>query len=282
VSLVAGVDVGGTKIDACLLDPLTGEVSVHERVRSGGEAGGRAVLATCVEVVRRLAGDRPLAAVGIGLCEFVNLEGRPTSAFTVDWRGLDLTEAFSEIAPVRLESDVRAAALAEGRLGAGRGIDLPWLYVSVGTGISCSLVIGGQPFTGARGNAIAVGAPPVEQVASGLALQRRAGCATAEEVLADPAFSEIVGEAAGALGEALAWLVNALDPAVVVIGGGLGLVRPYRETAVRAMRAGIEAQESQAVPVVPAKLGALAGAIGAGLAAAATVEETRGDWVRLA
>jgi glucokinase len=276
VSVVAGVDVGGTKIEACLLDPLTGEVSRRERVRAGPEAGGMAVLANCVEVVRRLVGDVSVAAVGIGLCEFVSLDGRPTSAFTVDWRGLDLAGAFSQIAPVRLESDVRAAALAEARLGAGRGVDLPWVYVSVGTGISYALVIAGQPFTGARGNAIAVGAPPVEQVASGHALQRRAGCATAEEVLADPSLSELVDEAAGALGQAMAWLVNALDPAVVVIGGGLGLVRVYRDNAVRAMRAGIEAPDSRDVPVIPAKLGALAGAIGAGLAAAPTVEEARG------
>jgi glucokinase len=270
VTLVAGVDIGGTKIEACLLDPQACEVSAHERAESRPQEGGAVVLADCVDLVRKLAGDQPIEAIGIGLCEFVSLEGRPTSAFSIDWRDLDFAEAFSEIAPVHLESDVRAAALAEGRLGAARGIDLPWLYLSVGTGISYSLVISGRPFAGARGNAIAVGAPPIEQVASGLALQERTGCATAEEVLADPTFSGVVAEAASALGQAMAWLVNALDPAVVVIGGGLGLVRSYREIAVDKMRPAIEAVDSRDVPVVPARLGGLAGAIGAGLAAQAT------------
>jgi glucokinase len=270
VTLVAGVDIGGTKIEACLLDPLTSEVRAHARADSHPEEGGRAVLATCVELVAGLAGDQPIQAIGLGLCEFVSMEGRPTSAFTIDWRDLDVADAFSRIAPVRLESDVRAAALAEGRLGAAQGVELPWLYMSVGTGISYSLVIGGRPFTGARGNAIVVGAPPIEQVASGLALQRRAGRSTAEEVLADPAFSDVVTEGAVALGQAMGWLVNALDPAVVVIGGGLGLVQRYRELAVDTMRRAIEAVASRDVPVVPARLGALAGAIGAGLAAQST------------
>jgi glucokinase len=268
VTFVAGVDVGGTKIEACLLDPLTGEVSAHERVASGRKDGGPVVLINCVDLVRRVVSDRPIDAVGIGLCEFVSPDGRPTSAFTIDWRDLDIAGAFSQIGPIHLESDVRAAALAEGRLGAAKGVDLPWLYVSIGTGISYSLVIGGQPFLGARGNAIVVGAPPVEQAASGLALEKRSGRATAQQVLADSALSEIVAQAALVLGQAMASLVNALDPAVVVIGGGLGLVPHYREAAVQAMRAAIEAPGTRDVPVLPAALGSLAGAVGASLCAA--------------
>lgn len=265
MTLVAGADVGGTSTDACLLDPLTGDVTAEAHAPSGREKGGAAVLAGCVDLVRQLVGEESIEAVGIGLCEFVDLEGRPTSAYTVDWRDLDIAGAFSQIAPVHLLSDVRAAALAESRLGAGRGIDLPWLYMSVGTGISYTMVIGGQPFTGARGNALVVGAPPVEHVASGLALQQRTGCATAEQALADPAFSDIVTEAARALGQGVATLVNALDPAVVVIGGGLGLVHSYREAVVAAMRPAVEAPDTRDVPVLAAALGSLAGAIGAGL-----------------
>ena len=65
----------------------------------------------------------------------------------------------------------------------------------------------------------------------------------------------------------LAWLVNALDPGLVVIGGGLGLVDRYRELAAEAMRPLIFAHNSRGVPVVPAQLGADAGVIGAALAA---------------
>lgn len=271
MTLVAGVDVGGTKIDACILDPLTGIVSARARIPSRCERGGHAVLADCVDLVMRLSGSAQLACVGIGLCEFVSSEGRPTSAFTVDWRDLDLERAFADIAPVHLESDVRAGAIAESRLGAGREIRGPWLYVSVGTGISHSLMLDGRPFAGARGNAVVVGAPPVERVASGLALERATGRASAEEVLSDAAMATIVADAAAALGIALAGLVNAFDPAAVVIGGGLGLVDSYRAAAVEAMRPAVEALDTRLVPVLAASLGSLAGPVGAGLAAADAV-----------
>ena len=88
-------------------------------------------------------------------------------------------------------------------------------------------------------------------------------------MLADPSLDGVVEEAAAALGAGLAELVNTLDPGVVVIGGGLGLVDRYRELAVAAMRPMIFADNTRDVPVVPAELGADAGVIGAALAAVA-------------
>ena len=75
--------------------------------------GGAAVLADCVALAAQAASGRAVGAVGVGVCELVDCEGAITSASSFDWRGLDVGAAFSEIAPVRVESDVRAAALAE-------------------------------------------------------------------------------------------------------------------------------------------------------------------------
>lgn len=266
--LAAGLDVGGTKIEACVADPDTGEVLARERIRTRTELGGAAVLADCVELAARCSSGAPLDCVGIGICELVDLSGRVRSATTIDWRGLDLVTAFGALGPLTVESDVRAAALAEGRFGAARDEAAPWIYLTVGTGIAYSLVLDGRPFRGARGNAIVVGAPPVEQSASGLALQLHASRASAEQVLADPALEPLVADAAAALGHALAALVNALDPARVVVGGGLGLVSTYRDAAVAAMRPLIDSAGTRDVPVVPAALGTLAGPLGAALAAA--------------
>ena len=181
------------------------------------------MLDDCVAMARRLAAGRSDIAIGMGVCELVDNEGHTQSAQTLDWRTLDVVGAFAQIGPAVVESDVRAAALAEARFGSGRGVD-ELLFVTVGTGISCCLVLGGRAYAGARGNAICFGAPPVENAASGLALAAAGGRERAEEVLADPALDDVVGEAAAALGAGLAWLVNALDPGKVVIGGGLGLV----------------------------------------------------------
>ena len=267
MTLAAGVDVGGTKIQAAIVDVESGDVLARERIPTRPERGGPAILANCVELVERIAGDTAVRGVGLGLCEFVDLDGRATSAETIDWRGTDVAASFRHIAPARLESDVRAAALAEARFGAGRDQTGPWVYVTVGTGISFALVTDGRPYAGARGNAIVLGAPPVEGIASGLALKRRAGAA-AEMFLAQPDSIRIVSEATQALGLALAALVNALDPAVVVIGGGLGLVESYRAAAVETMRSAIDAPATRDVPVVPARLGADAGSIGAAVVGA--------------
>jgi hypothetical protein len=70
--------------------------------------------------------------VGIGLCEIVDLAGRPAIADTIDWRGFDPASAIA--APsVTIESDVRAAALAEGRFGVGAGRS-PFLFAIAGMG----------------------------------------------------------------------------------------------------------------------------------------------------
>jgi len=264
---VVGVDVGGTKIAAGVVDLADGRVAGRRQVPTAPERGPEAVLRTLVELVEELAaatGD--VAAVGIGVCELVDPRGRVRSGQTIDWRGVDLPAAVRHVAPARVESDVRAAAHAEARFGAGRGAG-DFLYVSVGTGISLCAVLSGRPYPGTRGNAIILGAPAVEDVASGSALAAAAGRARAQDVLADPGASALVARAAAALGTAIAGVVNALDPALVVIGGGLGLAEGYRAAVEDALRAGVWAEETAALPVVPAQLGADAGIVGAALAA---------------
>jgi glucokinase len=263
---VVGIDVGGSKILAASVDVTTGTVLHELRTPTPVSAGGEAVLDACVELARDLAPEGP-AAVGIGLCEFVDLSGTPTSAFTVDWRGLDVAGAFGEDARVRIESDVRAAALAEARFGAAVGFE-SFVYLVVGTGVSHCLVLHGVPYEGFRGNAIVVGAPPVERTSGGLALAEGAGVERAELVLNDPARPSFVDSAADELGRALAALVNALDPEAVVIGGGLGLVDRYRNRVAAAARAAIEHEATRELPIVPATLGPRSGVIGAALVAA--------------
>jgi glucokinase len=245
-----GLDVGGTKLAAALVETTTGAVVREARRPTEARRGGAAVLADAASLAEAVAaGER--APVGIGLCEFVDRAGRPTSGVTVDWRGLDLGRAFASVGPVAVESDVRAAGLAEARFGAGVGSSA-FLYVTVGTGVSFCHVLDGVPYPGARGNAIVVGAPPVETVASGKAL---GGSAEGSDA------------AAAELGAAIAALVNAFDPELVVVGGGLGLVERFRSRVVACARPLIDAEPTRGLPIVPAGLGDASGAIGAALAA---------------
>jgi glucokinase len=263
---VVGIDVGGSKILAATVDVTQGDILREVRTETPVSAGGAAVLEACAELARELA-PGGANAVGIGLCEFVDLSGMPTSAVTVDWRGLDVAGAFGGSAGVCVESDVRAAALAEARFGEAARLG-SFLYLTVGSGVSYCLVLDGHAYTGARGNAIVVGAPPVEQSSGGLALAERAGVERAELVLNDPAHALLVDEAANELGLALAALVNALDPEAVVIGGGLGLVDRYRDRVAASARAAIEHEATRGLPIIPATLGPRSGVIGAALVGA--------------
>jgi glucokinase len=268
VTLAVGVDVGATKIAAARVDVSSGEILVARRIATAPQRGPAAVLADCRALAAEL-GDG-VAAAGIAVCELVDPSGRVCSAETIDWREADLLAR--PTSPARafdwIESDVRAAALAEARFGAGR--DEPdFLYVSVGSGISHCLMTDGKPRLGVRGSAIGTGAPLVERWSSGLALARRTGYRSAEEALADPAAADVVEDAAQRLGLALASLVNALDPGAVIIGGGLGLHDGYRARVEAVLRAEVYDPRARDLPVLPAGLGADAPVIGAALAAAA-------------
>jgi len=264
VTYAVGIDVGGTKIAAGLVDVASGRVLERAQLETRPERGGAEVLADCAALAERLGhGKLP---VGLGLCELVGLDGRPASADTIEWRGLDLHTAI-EARRVVLESDVRAAALAEATFGAGSGRS-PFLFAIVGTGASVCLVVDGRPHRGARGQAITLGAPPVERVASGRALARAVGAERAEDVLADPAHAALVDAAAAELGQVLAVLANALDPALIVLGGGLGAEPSFRERVEAHCRALLEYPSSPPLSVVASALGADAGVIGAAMYAA--------------
>ena len=255
MNVALGVDVGGTKIAAARVDVARGAVLEARRLPTAPQRGPDAVLADCRALIAELGGG----PAGLAVCELVGPDGRVRSAETVDWRDIALFETFSAV-----ESDVRAAALAEARFGAGR--DEPdFLYVTVGTGISHCLMVDGRPRLGVRGAAIGTGAPLVERWSGGLALARRSGHATAEDALADPAAAHVVEEGAHRLGLALAALVNALDPGAVIVGGGLGLNDSYRERVEVAFRSAVYDPEARELPFLPAGLRADAPVIGAAL-----------------
>jgi glucokinase len=299
-----GIDVGGTKIAGGLVRLATGEVGARRVVPTSPERGGEAVLADVVAVAGELSADGAarggaIQGIGVGVPELVDLDGVVRSGNVIGWEGLPVTERLGQIAPVVIETDVRAAARAEARYGAGRAFGL-FAYVTVGTGISCCLVQDGAPFAGARGNALVLASAPMtvpsdthgvvskfvlEDYASGPALvaryRQQTGQAVtgAEAVLAaagagDEAANEIVRSAGETLGSSVGFLVNVLDPAAVIVGGGLGLAGGlFWERLVESTRAHVWSEATRQLPILPAALGADAGLIGAA-ATAATAHAT--------
>src|SRR5919199_5137474 len=113
VRYVIGLDVGGTKIAGGVVAFPSGKVVRREVVQTLPERGGMAVLADTVKLAKRLAAGHRISAIGVGVAELVDGEGNITSAHTIAWRGIHIKEEFTRLAPTVIESDVRAAALAE-------------------------------------------------------------------------------------------------------------------------------------------------------------------------
>jgi glucokinase len=291
--LAIGLDVGGTKIAGGLVRIDTGEVLEKRVVPTRPELGGEAVLNATIAVCDELRFGSAVDAVGIGIAELVDPVGRIKSAHLIAWQNLPVAEWFAGIAPVTIEADVRAAALAEARYGAGRDYDF-FAYVSVGTGISSSLVMGGRPFAGARGNALVLASSPfsiecsncgeiasqtLEEYAGGPGITARYSAAVgtqvnrAEDVFAlaahgDETAERIIRASGEALGNSIGFLVNVIDPEAVIVGGGLGLAGGlYWESLVRSTRDHIWSNETRLLPILPAALGPDAGLIGAAVAA---------------
>ncbi len=151
--LTVGVDIGGTKVLAGVVDPA-GRVLARERRETHGRSA-RAVEDTIVEVVDLLASVYPVAAVGIGAAGFVDF-ARSTVTFSphLAWRNEPLRDAvMSRVRlPVVVDNDANTAALAESRFGAGTGQRVV-LCVTLGTGIGGAMVIDGRVFRGAHGMA---------------------------------------------------------------------------------------------------------------------------------
>ena len=292
-----GIDVGGTKIAGGLVDLSSGAIRSRRHQPTLPQRGGDAVLADVMAQASDLAAEAralgiAVAGIGVGLPQLVSPDGKVRSAHLFDWRELPAIEKLSGIAPARLDSDVRAAARAEARFGAGQSHRI-FCYVTIGTGMSYCLVEDGKPFEGARGYAIhfatmpqwtrcgacgEVHAPVLEEIAAGPgiagAYAKRSGRAVAdgETVLAaaaggDAEAAAVISDAATATGALIGQMINMLDPEAVVIGGGLGLAGGlYGDRLVGSIRRHVFAEDARRLPVLPAALGSDAGIIGAALA----------------
>jgi len=150
-----GVDVGGTKVLAGVVDDRGRVTRTARRTTPGRRVDARIVEDALTEAVLEAAGGRPLAGVGVAAAGFVDAAGeRVRFAPHLPWRDEPVRARLSARwrAAVLLENDATAAAYAEATYGAGRGSD-DLLMVTLGTGIGGGIVLGGRLHRGAGGMA---------------------------------------------------------------------------------------------------------------------------------
>jgi glucokinase len=151
MTLAIGVDVGGTKVAAGVVDE-NGQILAKLKRSTPAASPARTEQAIADAVTELLAGHR-VGAVGLGAAGFIDSD-RATMLFAPNlaWRDEPLKQRVEERLgrDVLVENDANASAWAEARFGAARGYrDL--MLVAVGTGIGASLIIGGELYRGRWG-----------------------------------------------------------------------------------------------------------------------------------
>jgi glucokinase len=286
-----GIDIGGTKL-AVGLALADGTILAEAFEPSHAGDGPDAMIGRVVEMARSTVADAGLrladvAAVGIGCGGPLDAErGIVLNALNnPGWIGVPLVERVSAALgrPAFLENDANAAALAEHRFGAGRGV-ANLIYLTISTGIGGAVILDGRLRRGANGNAGELGHISVdhrgaschcggigclEAYASGTSLARRAGMADAAAVVeavraGDPGPTEVWDETMAILGAGIASMINAFNPQRVIIGGGIAGAGDLLFDPVRRIALGRAMPELAAVvEIVPAELGPRGGILGA-------------------
>ncbi|WP_232735694.1 ROK family protein [Alteribacter populi] len=285
-----GIDLGGTSVRVALVDEA-GAILTQEKTATESEKGVEAFLEKVAGMVERVIGEEEVSEIGLGspgpLNPFDGVILDPPNL--VGWENVKLKALLEARTGLRvtLDNDANAAALAEAKVGAGKAEE-SLVYITVSTGVGAGIILGGNLYVGAQGNAGEIGnmvvqpggraqgnlnAGSLEGLASGTAIGRMGeeilgATGDAKEVFdramkGEEAAKKIIDEAVGFLAIGVANLANSFNPSVFVFGGGVmqqEMVLPLLTEKVRTM---LYPSMKRHLNLRKADLGTEAGVIGA-------------------
>lgn len=299
-----GVDLGGTKIEAIVLEPGTHGFRqvARRRIPTEQQLGYDHIVASCASLVRAIADEADISLdripVGVGMPGAIRRDGAVKNSNTTCLNGKpfrrDLSSALGLEA--RFDNDANCFALAETHFGAASSHrDGVVFGVIMGTGVGGGVVMNGRVWSGAMGiggewgHHTVYALPPnhdadlrpcycgkrgcVEVYVSGPALEqdyeRRSGTRrSAAEVFArrgnDPHADAATTILLDAFARGIANVIDVLDPSAIVLGGGLSNVRCLYDEGVERI-ARLVFNDELTTPVLAPALGDSAGVIGAAL-----------------
>jgi glucokinase len=299
-----GLDLGATNLKWAVVEQLDGAWSsvardqVPTRHPANPDEVPGAVVSQLIEVARGADGaSGPVSTVGIGVPGLYD-PATGSTRFLVNvpgpWAGHPVAGPVQDAigVPACLVNDARAFGLGELRLGAGRGA-ASMIGLTLGTGVGGVIAIDGRVHQGHDGTAGEIGHQTIdpdgpwcgcgnrgclEAFARGDQIAAACGTATVEEAVAraragDERATAGLADVGRYLGIGIANMITVITPDRVVIGGGVAgagdaLFEPMRAE----LRRRVKTTSLDAVEIVPAELGTWAGAIGAAIHGAETVE----------
>lgn len=295
--IVAGVDFGHSHL-AIAVGDLTGRILGERRRPIAPEIAHSEALELATEMFDEI---RPVGSalrqVGLGLPAPMTDDVIQTASIFPGWRGIDARQTAVEAfgAPVQVENDANLGALAEHRVGVGRGHESS-VFVKISSGLGAGIVIGNELFRGVAGSAGELGhltfdeQGPLCRCGSRGCLETYTSVSAVQSMIAghlpgatlddiveaarlgDVSARRAFEDAGLHLGWGLAAVVNLLNPSVVVVGGDMARAG---DMLLESVRIGLRRHALDPValtPVVASELGQRASLIGAVLLAAESTE----------
>jgi predicted NBD/HSP70 family sugar kinase len=288
---VVGIDLGGTKVEACLLDERR-RVLARNRVFSEPGKGLDRVIENIQAVIGRVTEAHPYAAVGMGtpgtyVASEDRLYGSPhTPVYETPGFIGRIREALGD--PLIVENDANCLALAE-FFASCKGTYRSVMAVIIGTGMGCGLILDNRLYRGVRGGAGEIGHATIAFDGRPCQCGRR-GCA--EAYLSGPShtrrFYEAIGrrldvegiyrlyeagdpealrlfaESSRMMGAVFADAVNAFDLEAIILGGGVSNLPVWYEKVPSIVAESLFGVPRGDIPLIKARLGDSAGVVGAG------------------
>ncbi|MEH6994965.1 ROK family protein [Neobacillus drentensis] len=245
-----GIDIGGTKIAAGIISE-SGELLNRKEVKSDPsdrESMFKQVV-KAVEQVLEGSSFSEIEGIGVGIPGKVDREnGIAVFQNNLPWQQFPITARLQEqfgATPITIDNDVYMAAFAEWKAAQGKRNET-FVYVTVSTGISCSIIHNGSFFRGA-GFAGELGLIPVyskegnerlEFIAAGPGIEKLAKKELHEESIStkdvfagfingNPSYQSIINEVTGHLAQGLYSISCLLDPHKMVFGGSVIVNNPF-------------------------------------------------------
>ncbi len=240
--IAIGLDIGGTRLKALALQAP--DVILHQlEVASNASEGAEQVRQTLREAVQAFKAEGIIpSAIGIGCAGSVDPRTgvvRRSPNFG-HWKDVPLKE-WAELdfgVPVSIDNDANCAAIAEWKLGAGKGLR-NFVLLTLGTGVGGGVVLNNQLLRGNTGTAGELGHLSIyadgeacpcghrgcfERYCSGTAIRRNAGDVSSKEVFAHPEkFQPVIRKFLSDFKTALTSLCNVFDPEAILLGGQVSL-----------------------------------------------------------
>ena len=256
-SVFVGIEIGGTKIQVVTGDSQA-RILDRKRFVADHALGGKGIRDQIVKALKQIHLNQSISAIGVGFGGPFNREtGLTCCSHQVNgWDNFPLQKWLSDQiggAAVNICNDANAAALAEAREGAGQD-ESPVFYITLGSGIGGGLIVDGHLYNGALPTEMEIGhviindsGETLESRCSGWSVDKRLqnyiennsdSCLArmvkgrggeAMHLLSainekDEGARYIFDEVCRDLAIGLSHVVHLLNPAVIVLGGGLSLM----------------------------------------------------------